>query len=329
MECSKTRHRLLAAVAVIAGAALIGVSAGPTPAAAFPDKPVKIVVPFGQSGSAASNARFFQKAIEDNKFLAQPIAVVFVPGAGGTIGARQVKDAEPDGHTILLTHIALIGGKAMGNVDFGPEAFEPIAATGRASYLLVVRESLPVQTLDELFAKANAEPETIVAALNLGGANHICAVIIENLVPGAKFRHAQFGGISDSYPALLGGHADLHPLSTSAYKNTGGKGLRALGYMAEERHPLFPDIRTFKEQGYDIEFGQTYYWFAPKGTPQDRVDILADALEKAMATDYIKDAFEKQTVDHVFMRGEAFRKKLAAESDKVMEVAERLRATRK
>ena len=257
------------------------------------------------------------------------IVISYVPGAAGTIGARQVKDAEPDGHTILVWHVAANGAKAMGNVDFGPEAFEPIAGTDRKCYMLVVRETSKYKTLTELLEGAKANPETIIAADNLGGANHIAAVIAETAMPGAFFRHVQFGGTAKTYPALLGGHAEVNGSSTSALVSTTTKGLRVLGYMAPERSPVFPDVPTFKEQGYDVDFCMRSWWFAPKGTPQDRIDVIADAMQKAMDTDYMRQQSEKQGVEHGLIRGAELKAALAKETKDIMAIGPRLKGTKK
>ena len=298
-------------------------------AAEYPEKPIKLIVPFGQGGSSSNSARAMQKAISDNKLLPEPIVISYVPGAAGTIGARQVKDADPDGYTILLWHVAANGSKAMGNVDFGPEAFEPIAGTDRKCYMLVVRETSQYQTLTELLEAAKANPETIISADNLGGANHIATIMAETALPGAEFRHVQFGGTAKTYPALLGGHAEVNGSSTSALTTTSTKGLRLLGYMAPERSPVFPDVPTFREQGYDVDFCMSSWWFAPKGTPQDRIDVLADAMEKAMDTDYMREQADKNGVEQGLIRGEELKQALAVETKKIMAIGPRLKGTKK
>lgn len=316
----------LVALAFAAGAFGLLVS-GPA-VAEFPEKPIKVIVPFGQGGSSSAAARAMQKAIADNDLLPQPTVITYVPGAAGTIGARQVKDAEPDGHTILVWHVAANGAKAMGNVEFGPEAFEPIAGTDRKCYMLVARETLEYKTLTELLEAAKAKPETIISADNLGGANHIATVIAEGALPGAAFRHVQVGGTAKTYPALLGGHADVNGSSTSALASTTTRGLRVLGYMGPERHPNFPDVPTFKELGYDAEFCMYSWWFAPKGTPQDRIDTLADAMEKAMDTDYMRQVSEQQGVEHGLIRGQELKEKLARETKTIMAIGPRLKGTK-
>ena len=299
-----------------------------TVAAEYPEKPIKLIVPFGQGGSTSIQARTFQKAITDNDFLPEPITIAYVPGAAGSVGARQVKDADPDGYTTLIWHVAASGNKELGNVDFGPEAFEPIAGTGRQCYFLLVRENSQYQTADELMKAAKANPNEIIAGVNLGGANHIGALLAEASLPGASFRFVQTGGTAKVYPALLGGHIEVGVMPTSSVVNVGQKGIRLLGFMGAERDPAFPEVPTMAEQGYPAEMCMTSWWFAPKNTPQDRIDVLTEALEKANNTEYITENFKKMAVDHVFLKGPALKDAIAKEAAAIHKIGPRLRGTK-
>lgn len=313
-------HRLAAAVL---GAALIA-----SPAAVaddYPEKPIRLIAPFGQGGSTSNAARTMVKAIEDNDLLPVPIIISYVPGAAGTVGARQVKDAEPDGHHLLIWHVAANGAQAMGNVDFGPDDFELVAGTDRKCYMIVVRETSEYQTLQELLEAAKANPETIISADNLGGANHIASVLAEDSLPGAKFRHVQFGGTAKTYPALLGGHAEVNASSPSALSSTSTKGLRVLGYMGAERHPDYPDVPTFKELGYDTEFCMYSWWFMPKGTPEDRIEVIRTAMSKAMDTDYMREQAKVQGVEHGILLGDELEATMAREKKAISAIGPRLR----
>lgn len=291
------------------------------------DSQIHLTVPFGQGGSSSAAARAMTTAIEQNDLLPTSFRISYVPGAAGTVGARQVMNAEPDGYEILIWHVAANGAKAMGNVDFGPEEFEAIAGTHQSCPMLVVRESSEYETLDGLLQGAAENPETIIAAVNLGGANHISAVLAESSHPGAAFRHVQFGGTSETYPALLGSHAEVNMSTPSALAQTTTSGLRLLGYMGPERHPNYPDVPTFKEQGYDAEFCMRAWWFAPKGTPSERIDVLADAMEAATETEYMDKFAETNGVENVFLRGEELKAALARETRELLLIGDRLRGT--
>lgn len=291
----------------------------------YPEKPIRLIAPFGQGGSTSNAARTMVKAIEDNDLIDVPIVISYVPGAAGTVGARQVKDADPDGYTMLIWHVAANGAQAMGNVDFGPDDFELVAGTDRKCYMILVRESSEYQTLDELLTAAKENPETIISADNLGGANHIASVLAENAAEGARFRHVQFGGTAKTYPALLGGHAEVNASSPSSLSSTSTKGLRLLGYMGAERHPDYPDVPTFKELGYDTEFCMYSWWFVPKGTPEDRIAVLRDAMKSAMETDYMHEQTKLQGVEHVILTGDELTDTMAREKKAISAIGPRLR----
>ena len=290
----------------------------------FPERPVRLIVPFNQGGSTGNTAQFYKTVIEENDLLPQPVVVNFMPGASGSVGTRAVKDAEPDGYTILTTHIGVNGAKALGNVDFGSEAFEPIAGTGRFCNVFLVGEQTPYQTLEEALQAAKDAPDTILMGAALGGITHMGGLVAEEALPGAAFRYVQYTGTGAIYPALLGGHIAGTVLSSSAYLNTGGVGLRALGYMSDERHPQMPDVPTFKELGYDAEFCIHGWWFAPKDTPAEVVNVLATALEKATQHPQMIELMEKQSVEPVFLRGEELHMAIAREAEAIEQITAKL-----
>lgn len=300
-------------------------AAGMTSAQDYPEKPIRLIAPFAQGGSTSNAARVMAKAIEDNELLPFPVIISYVPGAAGTIGARQVKDSDPDGYSALIWHVAANGSQAMGNVDFGPDDFELVAGTDRKCYMIVVRETSEYQTLTELLEAAKTNPDTIISADNLGGANHIASVLAEDALPGAAFRHVQFGGTAKTYPALLGGHAEVNASSPSALSSTTTKGLRVLGYMGPERHPDYPDVPTFKELGYDTEFCMYSWWFMPKGTPEDRVGTFREAMVKAMDTDFLREQTKAQGVEHIIITGDELTATMEAEKTKISAIGARLR----
>ena len=111
----------------------------------YPNRPITLIVPFGPGGESDTFARMIQKAIADNGFLKQEVVVKNVGGAGATIGSGQARKADPDGYTMLLLHEALITAQASGKVSYGPESFEPIAASGKTNMIIAVAEDSPYQ----------------------------------------------------------------------------------------------------------------------------------------------------------------------------------------
>jgi tripartite-type tricarboxylate transporter receptor subunit TctC len=285
-----------------AAAALVWVTTG-TVAADYPEKPVKVIVPFQTGGMSDTTARIFQKSFERGGHLGQPLTIVNMGGGGGTIGTRATKEAEADGHTIMLIHLALLSAQAMGVADYGHEAFEPIAQTGSSCLVTAVRADAPYETLEDLFEAARAAPDTIVEAVNIGAVVHIASLILSDPA-GTSFRYMQSGGGAKRIQDLVGGHAEVAMFSTSEYKSFQPMGIKALAILAPERHPDFPGLPTAKEQGYDVNFCVDNWWFAPAGTPEDRVEALADAFAKAMEDPEVVGPFEAQTISPTFLRGE-------------------------
>ena len=278
------------------GAVVAATLAATTLAAGWPERPIRVIVPFAAGGTSDQMGRIFARAIEENKLLPQPVNIVNVTGHF-SVGSRQVKDAPADGHTFLLIHIALMGGEASGNVNFGHRDFVPVATTGEFCLTPVVPTDSPHKSVKDLLGAAKDKPETIPFGVNIAAINHMGGLMIQQTTPGAKFRWVQVGGGAENFKALSGGHTQAGILSSAEYVNFRASGaIRALGYTGPERHPGLPDIPTMKEQGYDVTFCVANWWFAPKGTPKEAIAGFADALEKATKTPYI----QKQLADRLF-----------------------------
>ena len=301
-----TKYGSMIGKAAIAGAIAVTATAGAAQAE-WPVKPIKLVVPFGAGGGSDTSARIYQKAIQDNKILSQPLTVINVPGAGGSIGARQVKDAKADGYTFLLIHVALLSRQAAGLIDFGYQDFELIAGTEVNNSVLAVPANSRFKTLADLVAEGKSSPNKIVFGVNLGANKHMEGILLEQK-SGSKFRFAQIGGDAKNVAALKGGIIDVAPLSVGSFNSLGGGSFRALAIYAPKRHPNAKDIPTFVEQGYDVTYTVQNFWFAPKGTPKEAINGFAAALKKAGETSYAKTSFAKRNSATQYVTGGAFAK---------------------
>lgn len=283
----------------------------------FPRKPVKVVVPFGSGGASDTLARVVQEGIRRSQASLEPFVIVNVPGVGGTLGSRRVKNARPDGYTILNLHEGILTARYSGTVEYGPEAFVPIASTGQAHTVVCTGPDSKWASLDQILGAAKEKPGTILYGGNLGAPSHFVGLLLQNLEEGAEFKIVPLGGGAERYSKLAGGHIDLAIFSLSEYKEfrktpERPEGLRGIVYLAPDRHAEFPDLPTAREQGYDLVTGTTQFWWAPKGTPQDRIDKLADILEAAMQSDYVQTRYEEMGIDPVLMRGQELDDALAA-----------------
>ena len=279
--------------------------------AEYPDRPIQLVVPFGPGGGTDTYARALKQAIEDHELLPQPLVIVNVPGAGATIGSRRVKNAEPDGYTLLLLHEAIVTAKYSKQADYGPEAFEPIAGTGRIGLVIAVAEKSRYQSLTDLLDDAKARPDRLVFAANIGAPVHFVGSMLEQQWPGARFRFTQTGGGEKRLNALLGRHAAVSAFSLEEYLRYQSAGIRAIAYCDEQRAEDAPEIPTTFEQGVPVQHINMQFWWAPKGTPQDRIDVFANALQRAMQNEDVIARMKKIHNEPVFIQGEAMRQEVA------------------
>ncbi len=309
-------RRSLAALIVLNFAALtvgLAYSGGAArPATGFPTRPVKLIVPFNAGGGTDVYARMFEKAVKDNGLLPQPLVIINRGGAGATEGSRHVKNALPDGYTVLILHDALMTAQAAGVVSYGPEVFEPIAATSEVGMVITVRDDSPYKSLRDLMEAARLKPHTIPFGVNIGAVTHFAGLQLESKSRGSFFRYVPVGGGADRYANLKGGHLAVTGFSIEEFIRFRSDGLRGLAYFGEHRHPAASDVPTAREQGYDLVSGNTFYWWVPKGTPQDRIDVLADMLQRAMQTPYIKQQMAENHFTPIFLRGEPLRKRIEA-----------------
>ena len=295
----------------------------PTVSDGYPQRPIQVVVPFGAGGGSDTFVRIIQKAIEENDLLPQPIVILNVPGAGGSIGSRQVMESEPDGYTWLCLHEGIMTAKYAGSTEYGPEAFEPVAGTGEVGTVIAVARDAKYADLNQLLTDASARPGQVVFAANIGAPSHFTGLMLEGAEPGARFRYTQTGGGAKRFAALVGGHIDVSAFSLAEYMQFKSAGLRALAYCGEKRHPDAPEIPTAVEQGFDVLSSIMQFWWAPKHTPPAKIKLFADVLEQSMRTRQVQESLEAIHTDRVFLAGEALRQSLFEREQRFANVAQR------
>ena len=285
-----------------------GFLGGGAETAAWPEKPIRVIVPFGPGGTTDVFARMLQKVAQDKKMTEQ-LTVINV-GGHFSVGSIQAKNATPDGHTFLVMHLALLSGEVVDpSCALSYRDFEPVALTGGFCLNHVVRDDSPYKTLQDLINAAKEKPGQITFGVNIGALNHMGGGFLERAA-GIKFRFVQIGGGAENFAALKGGQTMTTMLSGSEYENFKSGGVRALAYTGVTRSDRQPEVPTARELGLNYDFCINNYWFAPKGTPKEAIDGLAAFLGKLMASDEVKSAQAKQASTADFIAGEAFRKNL-------------------
>ncbi|NQV95388.1 MAG: tripartite tricarboxylate transporter substrate binding protein [Sphingomonadales bacterium] len=285
----------------IAAAMAIPLATGAAAQADYPEKPVQIVVPFGPGGAGDIFARVFVNAINENNLFGQPMVVVNEPGGGTTVGSGEVKDAAPDGYTILQLHQTLITSKLMGTSDYGPEAFDPIAETHHVCMTYASKEGSGLDTLDDVRAMSAANPGSVKEASLLGSLVHFSSAMLNDAAD-LGVKSVNVGGGGKRNASVLGGHTQTMVTMPFVVAKP-DSGFHGLAFLGAERHPALPDVPTAIELGYDVEACVNYWWFAPKGTPADRVAALADAFAKAAELESVVAAMTDRGVEIEVLTG--------------------------
>jgi putative tricarboxylic transport membrane protein len=269
---------------LLAGLSLAVAIVGAAVAQDFPNKPVRVIVPTNAGGSVDAVARIVQRYVDESGVLGQKLAVVNMPGAGGTIGTRAVLEAEPDGYTIGLWHEGLITSKVMGVVDYDHTDFRILGITGYTEIGLGVGDDNESDTYDDLMARAEANPDTVLVATNVGLAVHFVPLMLQDKA-GVVFRYVQVGGGAKRFPSVVAGHTDMAIFSVSEFVKWQTAGLKPIVIFSEERVPELPDVPTAKEKGIDLIANSMRIWVAPKDAPNEAFNKLAEVLRSAVESE--------------------------------------------
>ena len=266
----------------------------------FPDRPILFTVPFPPGGPTDAMARIL--ATELTKELGQSVIVENKAGAGGNIGADFVARAKPDGYTIMFgTSGPLAINKSLyKSINYDPRtSFAPVIYVGYLPNILVVKPSLAAKNVQELIALDKAQPGKLnFASSGNGASSHLAGVLFNNLA-GTQLQHIPYKGTGPALNDLLAGQVDMtftDILTAMPYIKTGK--VKALGVATAQKSSAMPDIPTVAEQGlkgYDVSvfFGVV----APKGTPDERVQVLNTAFSKALDSANVKQAFAAQGLE--------------------------------
>jgi putative tricarboxylic transport membrane protein len=299
-------HARRLALALGVAAATLGLSAGAALAQAWPQKPVKVIVPFGPGGTTDVFGRLIQRAVQEQNLMSQPMTIINV-GGHFSVGSIQAKNADPDGYNFLLIHLALLSGEVVApERNLSWRDFEPVALTGGFCLHHIVAEDSPHKTLKDLIDAAKAKPRGVVFGVNIGALNHMGGGYLERAAD-VKFRFVQIGGGAENFAAIKGKQIETTMLSASEYANFKGGGVRALAYTGPARLENQPEVPTVREAGLNYEFCINNFWLAPKGTPKAAIDGMVETLRKAMASPVVIEGQKRQSSTTEFIGGEQFR----------------------
>ena len=291
------RRSVLKALAAVPAAGF----AVPSFAQMYPDRPIKLIVPYLAGGSTDVGSRTVAERMA--KGLGQPFVIDNRPGAGVIVGTNAVAKADPDGYTLLITTLAhAINITLQKKLPYDSIAdFEPVALMGIISFVLIVPPSLPVKDLPSLVAYLKENPDKgNYGSAGTGSPMHLGPELFKSL-SGVKANHVPYRGEAAGVNDMLGGRLTFmlaSPATVAQHIQSGA--VRGIATPSPKRSLLIPDIPTTIEAG--MPTWQTYsciMLLAPKGTPRAVIDRLNRESNAAMASDEVKERLVKLGIDPV------------------------------
>lgn len=258
----------------------------------YPDKPVRIVVPFEPGGGVDIAARTVQPGLTEG--LRQTVVIENRSGAGGIIGAAAVAKAAPDGYMLLMgsSSTLTVAPNLYKNIPYNPlRDFAPISGVETKPYILVVHPVLPVRNVKELVTLAKKNVLTMSSA-GTGSSNHLTGELFQMLT-GVRFTHVPYKGGAPAALALIGGQVDLQfDQITSSIGHVRQGRLRALTVTSYKRSPELPDVPTIREAGVPGGEASGYTaLLAPAGTPTSILSKLNAVLVKVLESQAVREHF--------------------------------------
>ena len=287
--------------------------------AQYPNKPIKMVVPFPAGGTTDIMARAV--AADLQKALGQAVIVDNKAGAGSNIGSDYVAKAAPDGHTLLM---GTVGTHAI-NVSLYPKMpydavkdFAPVSLVAGVPNVLVSAPGYPIASVKDLIDAAKKSPDTITFASSGSGTSiHLSGELFKQLA-GVQMTHVPYKGSSAALPDVMSGQVNvMFDNAPSVMQHIRGGKLKAIAVTSSKRSPALPNVPTIAESGLpSFEASSWFGVLAPAGTPKDIVDTLSRAIAKSLQTVEMKERLAGQGAEAVGNTPEQFSAHIKAEIDK-------------
>ncbi len=267
-----------AGVAVVLSALALGAQA------AYPEKPITMIVAYSAGGGTDITARAIAPYIEKNLGEGAKIVVTNKGGANGEIGFTALHNAEPDGYTIgFINTPALQTNPIERKVNYTLDGFDLIGNVIDDPGTFAVHPSSEITDLKGLQEYAKKNPGAVtVGSTGIGSDDHLAMLLFQRQAD-VKLTHVPFPGSAPNKTALLGRHIAMSAVNIGEAKQAGEGVFRIIGVMAPQRWEGAPDVPTFREQGFDVVSSSLRGIAAPKGLPEDILAKLRDAVAKAAA----------------------------------------------
>jgi tripartite-type tricarboxylate transporter receptor subunit TctC len=299
-------------------AAVTALAFAPAAQAQYPDRPVKLIVPWAAGGDTDNIFRPLSPLLQ--KHLGQPVVIANVGGASGTVGAREAKGSPPDGYTVYAVHDYIHLVHYAGLTDIKYTDFEPICLVAATPSVLTASPKTPWNDWKEFVADAKKRPGEISVGATLGSTSHIFPASVEKAA-GIKLKYVSYDGLAPRMNAILGGHVDLTDSNLTQKGKVEAGQLKFLAIASEQRNPDMPQVPTLKELGLNIVYEVVRGLMVPKGTPAPVRAKLAEACQKATTEAEYVAAMKKQGTRVAFLNEKdyaAFLAKIDGENKVIM-----------
>ncbi|MGB7259407.1 MAG: tripartite tricarboxylate transporter substrate binding protein [Pseudolabrys sp.] len=305
--------------ALLPAAAVLLALAGTGNAAGYPDRAIKLIVPWAAGGDTDVIFRPLLPLLQ--KYLGQPVIIANVGGASGTVGEREAASAAPDGYTLFGSHDFIHSVYFAGMTDIKyDKAFEPVCMIASTPSVITVGAKTPWKTFKELVEDAKKRPGQIVVGASLGSTSQY-SIALASKAAGIKFKYVPYDGTAKRMNALLGGHIDVADSNLTQKGKVDAGLLRFLANMADKRTQGLENVPTLKELGYDVEYSVNRGLMVPHGTPADVVAKLNDACAKAVKEPEYAKAMALQGTDVRYMDPKGYAAYLKKTDGETKEIA--------
>jgi tripartite-type tricarboxylate transporter receptor subunit TctC len=305
---SGARRRTLRGLAALGGAALAPAAAHAQPGAAFPARPVRIVVPQAPGGASDALARVMAARLGER--WGQNVVVENRAGAGGNVGTEAVAKSPPDGYTLLMGYAGTnsINPALYAKPGWSPQDLVPVATLAAVPFALVVSPASGLSSVEQFVAAARMKPDALsYGSAGNGSVNHLLGVMVAGAA-GAQMLHVPYKGAAPAITDLIGGQVQAVFTSLPSVAQFVQRGqLRALAVTSSTRSPAFPDVPTLAEAGLKgIDVNPWFGLLAPAGTPAAVVQRINADVNALLATAEVRERFAASGADVLSSSPERF-----------------------
>jgi putative tricarboxylic transport membrane protein len=308
---------------IAVAAAALAVQA-PHAAAAFPDRPIELIVPFAPGGGSGITGELMKKIVTEEKLSPQPLTIAYKPGASGQVGWTHLATRKREGGYVIATatasfNSAFVLGKQL---QVTPKDFTPIALMLTDTALIVTQPGSKFKSMKDVIEAAKKNPDAVrVSGTGATGSDAISTALINDALK-IRLNYIPFQSGGEAAAAILGGHVELAISNPNELvPHIEAKKLMPLAVFSAQRLPILKDTPTMKELGHDIIVDQGRGVIGAAGMPQDQQKFLIELMRKITQTKAWAEYANKNAMSVKFVAGEEYGKYLEQEREKLKKVA--------